>query len=85
MNWKDRTKDLGSGRNIILSSELKTKSMRIAVHRLIGYGPDQWLMSCYGIDMVQVELESKDINYAKKEAIEIVKHILEKRLRELEE
>jgi len=50
---------------------------RLSVHRHIYFKPDVWLCSCHGICDCQ-PLESKDIDQAKVEALQMFRAILAK-------
>ena len=70
--WKD-TSSYSRGDSARTPNEftLETNHFRLIVHRHVDYGPDTWLFSVHGtIDLSKRELVKKDVEGAKKEAIE---------------
>ena len=63
--------------------EMRTKLMRIAVHRHIDYPPDTWLVSVNGVDIKQKPLVATDQETAKLEALSIVRIALARMLAEI--
>ena len=85
IEWKDVSSySRGDEQKIPNDWQLITRSLRINVHRHKDYDSDMWLLSCYDVAKIQMPLRCKNINYAKKEAIELVQHILKTMLKELE-
>ena len=74
--WKDVTSfSRGATDRTPRSWQIDLGKVRVVVTRHIHYGPDVWLMRCdtFKIDK---ELVSKDIGFAKQEALDIVKGFL---------
>lgn len=65
------------------SYELKTDSLKISVHRHFFHEPDAWLVSCHDVGIVQKELQSKDDELAKQEALNLVGIKLKKMLKSI--
>jgi len=80
--WEDDTSYSRSETNRVPAVwGLKTKTMRISVHRHIHYPPDMWLCSCGLFD--KLALESKDIDAAKAEALRKVHEVLTEMLKDI--
>jgi hypothetical protein len=78
MPWKDKKKRYNSDE--IESSEINLGHFRLSVHRHISCPPDVWLASCLGL-YSQIELASKDLSEAKRQAIAKVQKILEEAIK----
>jgi hypothetical protein len=84
MIWKDVTgysqsDTVRTPRNF----ELKTKYLRINVHRHINWPKDVWLLSCHQLGMECREMKEVSIERAQVEAIEHIKHALNAYLKDL--
>jgi hypothetical protein len=64
-------------------ARLKLPSLEVIVHRHIDYPKDTWLCSCYAIKLERAPLESKDLEFAKTEALNLVFSRIEKMRNEL--
>ncbi|MCO7127770.1 hypothetical protein NIE88_18655 [Sporolactobacillus shoreicorticis] len=49
---------------------LKANGFRVVLHRVIGL--EGWFVSCYGLNVEKRELESEELEDAKKEALELI-------------
>lgn len=63
VEWKDKKNRSGD----VESSEIRLGVFRLIVHRYVGYPPDMWLATCYGV-FDKTEMKSKDIDEAKCQA-----------------
>lgn len=80
--WKDKIKSYNYPE--IKESILIVGKFKLAVHKNINHPPDVWVTSCHGLFWCH-QLESKDIDNAKIEAIEKTQNILEEALKVLNE
>jgi hypothetical protein len=84
--WEDKTgRSYGEKDRTPKTWELNTNKLRIIVTRHMDYAEDDWCARCYDIGMDLVRLKSKDIDAAKKEAIELVSFRLKQMLASLEQ
>jgi hypothetical protein len=75
--WKDETSYTQGDKERIPRSWVRWDGLlRVTVHRHIHYPPDQWLLSCAPW-FDKRELESKDADAAKDEAVTLVLQVLE--------
>lgn len=51
--------------------ELRTKSLRICVHRYIGCG-EAWFLTCHDLSIVRHDLDTTDVAAAQKKAINVI-------------
>ena len=70
-SWSRTEKDRSEPK----SWEAQIGMFRLIVHRYIHYPPDAWLASCRADVFQKLELKSKDIDEAKREAVEKLKVI----------
>jgi hypothetical protein len=63
--------------------ELRLPLLHVRVHRYLGADPSVWFLSCHQLNIVQETLGSKDLEFAKAEALDIVHKHLARMLREV--
>lgn len=63
--------------------ELKLKLISIRVHRNI-YNPGAWHLSCYALALNTMILDNKDLESAKKEAVEYLSNLAHSIVQDLE-
>ena len=84
--WKDTTSYSQNERGKVAprtwSSDIG--NVDIKIHRHIYYEPDIWLMSCNYLNISNHELDSKDVDKAKEEALSIAKNMIEYRISEFQ-
>lgn len=54
----------------------KLNKLKVSIHRHIHYPKDQWLCSCYLLNLDKVELMNKDTEKAQNEALNLVRNTL---------
>ena len=62
----------------VISSELRINKVVIQVHRHVSSSPDIWWLSCENVFISMKRLESRDIELAKLQAVQIVSVNLER-------
>lgn len=84
--WKDATSYSQGERGRVPADswECRTKSLRVCVHRSVGYDPKLWLLSCHDIRLECYELSFPDLKKCQAEAIEVIQNILRDLLKELD-
>ena len=84
--WKDTSSYCQSDvERVPHAFEIAIGCFRLVVHRHIHYPPDQWLASCRPDIFERKELPAKDIETAKKQAIQLLLTQLDKAMRDLAE
>jgi hypothetical protein len=78
--WSDKRKSWDD--DTITSSEARFGGYRLTVHRHIDYPPDVWLASCT-IFFNKCVMQSKDLDGAKKEAMDKLRKMLKKTIEDL--
>lgn len=69
--------DVKSGIHVL---ENEANGIRFRVHKHIDYG-NEWLLSCYELDISKVPLETEDMNEAKEKALVKMAEIFGKMIR----
>jgi hypothetical protein len=83
MKWEE-DKDYRTGK--VRGTEARVGPLRIVVHHYIGYPPERWFVSAHGLrDIDRRELQARDLDAAKAEAIEVVRRWLTSALAALPE
>ena len=62
----------------VISSELRINKIVIQVHRHVSASPDIWWLSCKNVFISMRRLESRDIELAKLQAVQIVSVVFER-------
>lgn len=80
--WKDVTShSQGDKERVPKTFEIRLGFIRVVVTRHIYFSPDVWTYRCDGLgDQTNFELQNRDLEGAKKEALERIKPRLEKAL-----
>lgn len=65
-NYKKKNKD-------VVESYSIEAPFNMSLHHHIYYDPDEWLFTCRDIDMMGIQLNTKDIDVAEEKAIDIIK------------
>lgn len=73
MKWKDTSSYSQTDKVRIPNCwDIQVGAFCVTVHHHIHYPKDTWLVSCRGLDVSQVPLNSKDISQAQPEALKYI-------------
>ena len=67
----------------VISTNLKVSGITILVHHNVHCSPDVWFLSCQELHVKLRQLESRDLELAKLQSIQIISLILENAVKEL--
>lgn len=81
--WEDTTSYRNDGPRVPREFEIRTESLRITLHRYIGYPPETWLCSARPLFDKQV-MDSTDADEAKAQGLALVKATIAKWAKEVE-
>lgn len=77
VEWKDTSTHSKEDKEKIPNSYTwELYKLKLSIHRHIYYPKDQWLCSCYLLNIEKAELMNKDTEKAKQEALNIIKNKL---------
>ena len=77
VEWQDTsTHSKDDKKRVPNSYSWQLAKLKVTIHRHIHYPKDQWLCSCYLLNIEKVELMNKDTDKAKQEALNLIKNKL---------
>lgn len=86
INWVDVSSyDRNDKERIPSSWMCKLEKVDVRVHRHIHYGKDTWLLSSRFLNMEKLVLDNSEIELARREAIDVIKNNINRKIVELQD